>query len=224
SLMPWTGDLLAELAAAGVAANQAEKDHTLAEERARQARSELDSARAAQDRLLTTFPEGVSATMAAGRAALTAAMAEKENATAEFASLGGAIWEGKNRIDAALSGARAKAAQAKNAVEAAQGRLTTAKTDHAAEVGRLTQLRKQRDAENLAAAQTKLSQAIERHAALPVPDRIVTNEEVTVARTTGAHLKLEVEGIGREIHKTRGALEQVGGPASGCAMRPRRSS
>ncbi|MBV8418274.1 MAG: hypothetical protein JO251_24020, partial [Verrucomicrobia bacterium] len=204
-------DLLTELAAARGVANQAEKDHTLAEERARQARSELDSARAAQDRVLTTFPEGVSATMAAARAALTAAMAEKENAAAEFASLEGAIRERKNRIDAALSGARAKASQAKNSVEAAQGQLTTAKTDHAAEVGRLTELRKQRDAENLAAAQTKLSQAVERHAALPVPDRIVTNEEVIVARTTAAHLKSEVGGIEREIQKTQGALEQVGG-------------
>ena len=46
------------------------------------------------------------------------------------------------------------------AVEAAQAQLTTAKTNHASEHGRLIELRKQRDAENLAAAEARLQEAI----------------------------------------------------------------
>ena len=65
------------------------------------------------------------------RAALAAGIAEKEKVAAEFASLERTIEERKNRIDAALSGARTNAAQATIAVETAQGQLTTAKTDHA---------------------------------------------------------------------------------------------
>jgi hypothetical protein len=192
-------------------ANQAENDRTLADERTRQARLELDAARATRDDALTAFSEGVSAALDAAQAAVTAATAEKESATADFASLERTIQERKERVDAALSGARTKAAQARIAVDAAQGQLITAKTNHASEQGRLIELRKQRDAENLAAAETRLHEATERHAALPVPDRIVTDDEVSAARTAAARMKLDLEGIERGIQRAHGALEQVGG-------------
>ena len=192
-------------------ANQAANDRTLADERIRHSRLALDEARAARDAALTAFPEGVDAALGAAQAALAAAIVEKESVTAEFASLERTIEKRKNRMDAALSGARTNAAQATIAVEAAQGRLTTAKTNQASEHGRLIELRKRRDAENLAAAETRLHEATERHAALAVPDRIVTDDEVSAARTTAAAMKLDLERIERDIQRAHGALEQVGG-------------
>ena len=129
----------------------------------------LDAAVAARDAALTAFPEGVDAALVAAKAALAAGIAEKEKVAAEFASLERTIDERKKRIDAALGGARTNAAKATIAVETAQGELTTAKTDHASHDGRLIELRKLRDAENLAAAETRLHEATERHAALARP-------------------------------------------------------
>jgi energy-coupling factor transporter ATP-binding protein EcfA2 len=200
-----------EAEAARRIANQAANDRTLADERTRHSRLALDVASAARDAALTAFPEGVDAALVAAQAALVADIAEKESVTAEFASLDRTIEERKNRIDAALSGARANAAQATIAVETAQERLTTAKTNQAAEHGRLIELRKRRDAEDLAAAEARLHEATERHAALPLPDRIVTDDEVSAARTTVVGLKLDLEGIERDIQRAHGALEQVGG-------------
>jgi DNA repair exonuclease SbcCD ATPase subunit len=104
-----------------------------------------------------------------------------------------------------------KAAQAKAAVETAQTQLTTANNEHAEERGRLGELQKQRNAENLVAAETKLREATEAHAALPVPERLVSEEEITTARNAAATVKLELEGVERDIQRAHGALEQVGG-------------
>ena len=191
--------------------NDAEKERTLAGERSRQGEVELDSARAARDSALTAFPGGVDAALVAAQASLVASAAEKESVTAEFASLENTINERKRRIEAALTGARTNSEQAKIAVRAAEERLTTSKTDHAAEHGRLIELRKQRDAENLPAAETKLQEATQRHAALPVPDRIVTDDEVNAARTAAAGIKHDLEDIDDGILRAHGALEQVGG-------------
>lgn len=195
-------------------ANQAGNDQTLADERTRQSRLALDAANTALDVALPAFPKGVDAALIAAQTALAAAVIEKEKVAAEFVLLERMIEERKNRIDAALKGARANAAQATMAVEAAQQRLTTAKTNHASENGRLIQLRKQRDAENLTAAKTRLYEAIEHHAALPQPDRTVTGEEVSAARAFAAGLKIELEGIERDLQRAHGALEQVGGAAA----------
>jgi uncharacterized protein YhaN len=56
-----------------------------------------------------------------------------------------------------------------------------------------------------------LQEAAERHAALPVPERIVTPEEVASARDAAAGVKTELEAIEREIQRAQGALEHVGG-------------
>jgi hypothetical protein len=202
---------LKEAEAAHRAANQAENDHTLANERTGQSRLALEAVRTALAAALAAFPEGVNAALATAQRALAAAIAEKESVTADFASLERTIDERKKRIEATLSGARTNAAKATLAVEAAQGQLTTAKTNHAAEYGRLVELRKQRDAENLATAEARLREATERHAALPVPNRIATDDEVSAARANVAGIELELEAIDRDIHRTQGALEQVGG-------------
>jgi AAA domain-containing protein len=192
-------------------ANQAANDQTLAEERTRHSRLALDSAKAALEAVLPAFPKGIGAALVSAQAALATALAEKESVTAEFALLERTIAERKNRIDAALNGARTNAARATMAVEAAQERLTTAKTNHASEHGRLFELRKQRDAEDLATAKTRLREASEHHAALPEPDRTVTEEEVSAARAIAAGLKMDLERIERDIQRAHGALEQVGG-------------
>ena len=192
-------------------AGQATNDRTLADERSRQSKVASDAATVAWDAALTTFPEGVDAALVASQAALAAGVAEKENVAAEFASLESTINERKKRIDAALSGARTNAAQAATAVETAQSQLTTAKTNHASANGRLIELRKQRDAENLAAAEARLQEATERYAALPVPDRIVADDEVSAARNVAATVKSDLDGIEGNIQRAQGALQQVGG-------------
>ena len=200
-----------EAEAARTIANQAANARTLADERARHSMLALDAAIMARDAALVAFPEGVDASLAAAQATLAAGTAEKETVAAEFASLERTIEARQKRIDAALSGARAKAAQATSAVETAQEKLTAARTDHALQDGRLIELRRLRDTENLAAAETKLQEATERHAALPVPDRIVTDAEVSASQSTAAAVKLDLEGIERDIQRAHGALEQVGG-------------
>ena len=57
----------------------------------------------------------------------------------------------------------------------------------------------------------RLREATEHHAALPVPDRIVTKDEVSAARIAAASVKSDIEGIERDIQRAHGALEQVGG-------------
>jgi DNA repair exonuclease SbcCD ATPase subunit len=84
-------------------------------------------------------------------------------------------------------------------------------TEVASQNGRLMELRKLRDAENLTAAGDKLRQATEHYEALPVPDRTVSNDEVTAAQSAVASLKSELDLIEGSIHRAHGALEQVGG-------------
>jgi hypothetical protein len=202
---------LKEAEAAHRVASQATSDRTLAEERTRQSKLALDAARATRDEALRNFPGGVDTALVTAQADLAAGIAKKESITAEFASLERTIEQRKKRIDAALSGARTNAEQARIAVETAQGESTTAKTNHAAADGRLVELRKQRDAENLPAAKTRLQAATQHHAALPVPDRIVSDDELGAAQTTAAGMRLDLERIEDDILRTHGALEQVGG-------------
>ena len=191
--------------------NQASNDQTLADERTRRAIQALDEVRAAHDAALTGFPDGVNAALVTAQAAVATANSEKLNVTAELASLERTIDKRKKRIDEALNVSRTNAEQAKIGADNAQGQLITAKTNHASQQGRLIELRRQRDAENLAAAEANLSQAIQRYAALPVPDRMVTDEEVSTAQANAARIELDLESIERDIQKAHGALEQVGG-------------
>jgi DNA repair exonuclease SbcCD ATPase subunit len=200
-----------EAEAARKIAGETAVNKTVADERARNSRTVLDTAVATRDAALVAFPEGADAALIAARGALATATREKEQVATDFASLEQAIEARKKRIDEALGDACRDAAQAKAAVETAQTQLTTAKTNHAEEQGRLVELRKQRAAENLAAAETKLREATEAHAALPIPERLVSEEEVIKARNAEASAKLELEGIERDIQRAHGALEQVGG-------------
>ena len=163
-------------------ANQATNDRTLADERVRHSRLALDAAIAARGGAMAAFPDGVDAALTAARSALAAAIKEKETVAAGFASLEREINARKKHIDAALSGARTAAEQAAAGVEAAQRQVTTANRDHAEEHGRLVELRRQRDAENMAAAEARLHEAVASHDGLPVPDRVVSDDEVSAAQ------------------------------------------
>jgi hypothetical protein len=192
-------------------ANQAANEQTLAEERVRQSRLALDAAISARDTALAAFLMGVDVVLTAARDARDAASDEKAEVTKGFASLEREIDARKNRIDAALSGARTNSEQAADGVETAQEEVTAAKTNHAAEHGRFVELRKQRSAENIAAAEARLHEAVASHAVLPVPERVASEEEVGAARNGAARVKLELDGIEREILEAQGALKQVGG-------------
>jgi hypothetical protein len=187
-------------------ANQAANARILADERTRHARLALNMAVASRDVALTAFPDGVEAALVASKTALVAGIAEREKVAAEFATLEGTIKARKKRIDAALEGARANASKATIGVGTAQEALTAAMTDHASHGGRLIELRKLRDAENLAEAETRLREAAESHAILPVPDRLVTDDEITAAQNNAAATKADLEGIEREIQRAHGAL------------------
>jgi AAA domain len=200
-----------EAEAARAVANQAATALTLGDERTKQSRLALDAAVATRDLAQTSFPEGIDAALAAAKAALAGTIVEKDKVAAEFASLECTIDARKKRIDAALGNARASAGEAAVAVENAQEHLTAAMTEHASHNGRLIELRKLRDAENLAAAETRLRETTERHAGLPIPDRLVSSDEVTAAQNTAAGIRSDLEGIEREIQRAHGALEQVGG-------------
>lgn len=200
-----------EADAARSSSNQAANERTLADERARQSRLALDAAISALDEALGAFVGGVDAALTAARGAREAAFDEKAEVAQRLASLEREIEAREKRIDTALSGARANAKQMAAEVETAQTELTAAKTNHATEHGRLFELRKQRDAENIAAAESRLQETVAAHAALPVPERVVSEEEVGAARNAAAEMKVELDRIEREILEAQGALKQVGG-------------
>ena len=203
--------LLKEAEAERKVANDAANAQTLADERVRQSQVILEAAISSRDSALEGFPEGVGTALTAARGALAASVAEKERVAAELASLERKIAERKDRIDTILGDARAMAAKASIAVDEAQANLTMAMTAHASHEGQLIELRKLRDAENIAEAEKKLLEATASHAGLPVPDRVLADDELGAAQKAMAALRLDLEGIEREIHRAQGALEQVGG-------------
>jgi AAA domain-containing protein len=200
-----------DLEIARATANQAGTVHTLAEERGRNSKSTLDAAVAARDAVLTVFPDGIATVLAAAHAARAAASGEQQKIAAERASLESTIAAENARVETALRSARATLDHARAGVDAAEAERTRSIAAHATQVGRLDALQRQRDAEDLAMAESKLRDATDRHAAVPVPERIVTEAEAGTARTVMTITRLDLEGIEREIHRTHGALQQVGG-------------
>jgi uncharacterized protein YhaN len=161
--------------------------------------------------VVSGFVEGVDAALSAAQSALAASAAEKERVNIELASLDRAIAERKKHVDGMLADARVHASEANLAVDTAQQDVTSARTDHALNDGRLMELRKLRDAENLAEAEASLQATIQQHNALPAPAMIVSNDEIMAAQNRLSAVKLELESIEREIQRAHGALEQVGG-------------
>jgi hypothetical protein len=197
--------------AAREVAKEAANAQVVANERTRNLRSVLDSAISSRDLALKSFPEGVDTALAAATAEHAGLVSEEQKIAAELASLGAMIEAGRKRIVEAEREARANVDKADAAIQSAQKELEAAVTDHASQHGRLIELRKFRDAANLALAEDKLREASVQYNALPVPDQIVSDGQVIGARAGAAALHSELEVIGRDIHRTHGALEQVGG-------------
>ena len=191
--------------------SQASNAQTLAEERARNSRSLLDAAILARDGALAAFPEGPDAALEAARSAFAESRAEKERVAEQVAALESTIEARRKRMDAALGGARANLEKCRGAVESARNEANAALSGHASQEGRLIELRRLRDAENLASAEKEFHDATDRHALLPVPAKIVTGGDVAAAQSTAADIRLSLEAIERDIQEARGALKQVGG-------------
>ena len=68
-----------------------------------------------------------------------------------------------------------------------------------------------RDAEDLGAALTKRNEATERHTGLPVPERIVTADELASAREAAVEVRADLDQLNSEMLRAQGALEHVGG-------------
>jgi uncharacterized protein YhaN len=192
-------------------AAKAATDFTLAEERHRTAQTALEAAVVARDAELARFPESLTVELSAAQSAAATASEEQRKVASEVASIERTIAEQTARIEAAVSGARAAVGRAHAELELAEGTRTTVLKEHAAEGGRLEALQKQRQSQDLQAAETKLRETSDRHGALPVPGRVVTEANVADARNAEASAKTDLERIVSEIHKTHGALEQVGG-------------
>jgi len=203
--------LATDVEAARAVASQSGTNHTLAEERGRSSKAALDAAVVARDAALAAFTGGVTVALSAARASLAAASEEQKKLAIEVAALESTIAAEAVRIEAALSGTRLAAEYATTAVENAQEAQKKAIAEHASQLGRLDELRRQRDSQDLAGAENRLREAAERHATVPVPERLVTDVEVTAARNAEASARADLERIVGEIHKTHGALEQVGG-------------
>ncbi len=197
--------------AARIVTNKAANDLLLAEERSKSSRLALDAAVAARDIALTALPAGVEETIVAAKSSLAAAIAEKEEVELEIASLESTINANTMRINAAVDGARTIAEKARVTIETAEKELTMAKTGQASQEGRLIELRKLSEAENLVAAHVMLREAMDHDAALPLPVRVTTNDEMAGAKEKMTRLNLDLDNIQREFQRAQGALEIVGG-------------
>jgi hypothetical protein len=196
---------------ARVNAAEAMKVYTVAQERAANLRATFAADVAKRDIALTSFPDGLDVALATARETFAAAVDEKEKIAADLASLEDRIAARMQRIDIAGSNAREQAVSAKSALDTANRNLTAAITSRAEHAGRLAELQKQRDAEDLQAAEAALGEATERYALLPVPERDVNKDEIDSAIRDAATSRLELDANEREIQRAHGALEQVGG-------------
>jgi hypothetical protein len=190
---------------------QAHKDHAVAEESARQLGLALQTAAAAWDSASRSFPEGVDAAMAAAQVEHAACVSSKQAIDLELASLAAQIEARKKRIETTLRDARKALEEARIKVVSAQEELETAMIDESAQSGRLIELRKVLDASDLVQAGERLREATEHYDALPVPQRLVSNDEVTATQSTVGAIESAIDTIEKEIHRAHGRLEQVGG-------------
>ena len=205
------GELSKNAESARARANESARLYTLAEDRTTNLRRLWEAATSKCDEALAAFPDGVEAALSASERKLSEANAEKQNAGADLEVLDQTIAFRKRIIDEAASSARTQLEIANGGVETAQQNLTTAITSHAAHTGRLAELRKRRDAEDLSAAELRLQEAKSHHAALPIPERNVTQDEVDAERNREKGARSEYEANEAEIQRARGRLEQVGG-------------
>jgi DNA repair exonuclease SbcCD ATPase subunit len=185
--------------------------HGVAEERLRAARSARQAVVESRDLAVTKFPGGLAAARSQAQAAFDAAVQEQQAVAADLAALEATIAAESARVEKAVAAARAAAVDAEQAVDAAERAHQKAIGEQASQSGSIEQLRRLREQENLEAATAALRVATAHQATLPVPDRVVTESDVTSAATALDQARVELAAIDGEVHKAHGALEQVGG-------------
>jgi len=190
---------------------KASTEYTLAEERHRASQAALNEAIVARDAELAKHSESITAELSAAEAAAAAAAEDQKIIAIELASLESTIAEQTARIEEAVRAAREGFTRARGDLELAEKARTAIVKEHAAEGGRLEALRKQRESQDLEGAETRLREATDRHGALPVPATLVTEADITAARAADTGARGDLDRVVGEIHKTQGALEQVGG-------------
>lgn len=204
-------ELSKRVESARVRATESASHSTVAEDRTTNLRALWEAAASKRDEALATFPGGVEAALSASERKLSEANSEKQNAGADLEALDQTIASRKRNIDEAASSACTQLEIANDGVETAQQNLTTAITGHAEHTGRLAELRKRRDTEDLSAAQFRLQEAKSHHAALPIPERNVNQDQVDAAKKLAQSARSDYEANEAEIQRARGRLEQVGG-------------
>jgi hypothetical protein len=182
-----------------------------AEERETHLKGLWDAAVDKRDAARASFPQGITKALADEEGTLTAISEELKSRKAELASLDETIARRKAQIDQALAAAHIGSMRSKSAVESAQTELTKAVAACAELAGQITEMRKRREAEDLPAAEVRLRDAKGQRDALPVPERIINIEELTRVKNDVNSLKAELERLERDLHKSQGALELVGG-------------
>jgi hypothetical protein len=203
--------LSAELEAARKIATEAATTLTLTEERSRTSKLALEEAVRNRDVAMTGFPNGITEALQNAQASLAAANVEKKTIEDELASLEKAIQIRKERVEAAVASARKIAEKARAEVDRTEAELTKARTDHAAQVGLIEGLRRVREAEDVSSAETTLKAALERRGSLPVPERNVSDQELSAARNKADATASALKALDGEILRAHGALAQVGG-------------
>jgi hypothetical protein len=203
--------VVAEIDAARRAGATAATAHALADERRQTAAAALAAASRERDAALNALSGDVAALLTSSRAALADAARELQETESALESLEQSIAAEKARIEEAVGRARAAVETAQAAAGDAQRALTNAVTDQAQELGGLEQLRRVRQAQDLAAAEARLKAATERRAALPVPEQMVGEADIAAARDALERAKSALGRTMAEIQRRQGALEQVGG-------------
>jgi hypothetical protein len=192
-------------------ANQFRKDRDVAEERTRHSEQALHGATASRDLALQSFPQGVETALTATNAERDTRLKEIRSFSATLQSLQEKIAARDQRLQLAEQVAQNELHQAAIATEAAQKEREAAIAERASEAGGLKELRNQRDATNPALAEDTLRRAKQQYELLPVPSRIVNNEEVTGAQSEVTTLQSALSLLNDEFNQAKGALEHIGG-------------
>lgn len=201
----------AELERLRSAATQASTKAALADARAGIAASSCTEAVAKRDAALVPFPHGLAVANENAQSALRATRAELQGISADLAQVDHERTARTQRLDDAVRQAREAADKARAESVSVEALHTKALTDLASHKGGLEQLRNQLAAEDLQAAEAACQTAKAALDALPVPARALDAGELDVARARSARANLACEDTEREIQRTQGRLEQVGG-------------
>lgn len=192
-------------------ANQFRKDRAVVEERARHLEQALHAASASRDLAMQPFPQGVEAALTQASAERDTHVNEIRGLSATLESLQDKIAARDKRLHTAEQSAQNELHQVATAVDAAQREREAAIAERASGEGGLKELRNQRDATNLALAEETLRQAKQQYELLPVPSRIVNNDEVIAAQSEVTTLQSGLGFLNDEFNQAKGALEHIGG-------------